>query len=76
MYASKVGPILNGRQSVIIGNEKEALSLVLQGDVVLDGAKVVSQVEFAGRLHAAEDAFAFGSLRSRCRDHKRGSRTN
>ena len=48
---------MDGGQRVVVGDEVEALALVLQGDVLPDGAEVVAQVQFAGRLHAAEDAF-------------------
>ena len=50
------GGVLGGRQGVVVGDEVEALTLVLQGDVLLDGAEVVAQMQLAGRLHAAEDA--------------------
>ena len=43
-------------QGVVVGDEVEALALVLQGDVLLDGAEVVAQVQLAGRLHAAEES--------------------
>jgi hypothetical protein len=29
----------------------------LQGDVLLDGAEVIAQVQLPGRLHAAENAY-------------------
>ena len=49
--------VLDGGQGVVVGDEVEALALVLQGDVLLDGAEVIAQVQLAGRLDAAEDAF-------------------
>jgi hypothetical protein len=41
---------------MIIGDEVEGWSLVLERDVLADGPEVVAEVELAGRLHAAEDA--------------------
>ena len=55
--------VLERRQGVVVGDEVEALALVLQGDVLADRAEVVAQVQLAGRLHAAEDAFWHGSSR-------------
>ena len=55
------GRILDGRQGVVVGDEVEAVGLVLQGDVLADGAEVVTQVQLARRLDAAEDALAAGS---------------
>ena len=52
--------ILDRRQGVVVGDEVEALALVLQRDVLLDGAEVVAEVQLARRLHAAEDAFSLG----------------
>src|SRR5262249_34100272 len=49
-----------GGQGVVIGDEIKTLALVLQRNVLLDGAEVVAEVKFAGRLHPAEDAFAGG----------------
>ena len=43
---------------VVVGDEVEALALVLQLDVLLDGAEVVAQVQLARGLHAAEDALS------------------
>jgi hypothetical protein len=45
---------------MIIGNEIETLTLVLQGDVLADRPEVVTQVQLAGRLDAAQDAFLGG----------------
>ena len=50
------GGVLGGRQGMVIGNEIKALALVLQGDVLLDCAEIIAQVQFARRLDAAEYA--------------------
>ena len=60
MLSRRVSGVLDGRQGVVVGDEVEALALVLQGDVLLDGPEVVAQVQLAGRLHAAEDAARAG----------------
>src|SRR5262249_1376352 len=54
--------VLNGGQGVVVGDEVEALRLVLQSDVLLDGAEVVADVQLARRLDAAQDALAHGRL--------------
>ena len=51
-------------ERVVIGDEVEAFRLVLQSNVLADGAEVVAEMKFAGRLHAAQDA-ARGRLRRR-----------
>ena len=62
--------LLQRRQGVVVGDEVEAVALVLQVDVLLDRAEVVAEVQLAGRLHAAEDA------RARIETaHRRHSRT-
>ncbi len=53
--------VVDGRQGVIVGDEIEALRLVLQGDVLANGAEVVAEVQLARRLDAAEDALGRGS---------------
>src|SRR5262249_44396051 len=50
----------DGGQGVVVGDEEVALALVLQVDVLADGAEVVAQVQLARRLHAAEDSFGHG----------------
>ena len=54
----RVGPdcFAERGQGVVVGDEVEALPLVLQGDVLLDGPEVVAQVQLAGRLDAGEDS--------------------
>ena len=42
---------------MIIGDEIEAFALVLQSDVLADCPEVIAQMQLAGRLNAAEDAF-------------------
>ena len=42
-----------GRQRMPVGDEEEALVLVLHVDPVFERADVVAQVKFAGRAHAA-----------------------
>ena len=57
--AFRVGlEVADGGQGVVVGDEIEALALVLQLDVLLDGAEVVAQVQLARGLHAAEDALS------------------
>ena len=46
--------ILNGRQGMEIGDEVEADALFLEGDVLLDGAEVIPQVELTAGLNAAQ----------------------
>ena len=48
--------VLDRRQGVVVGDEVEALALVLQRDVLPDGAEVVAEVQLARRLDAGEDA--------------------
>ena len=43
-------------QGVVIGDEVEAVALLLQLDVLLDRAEVVADVQLPGRLDAAQDA--------------------
>ena len=55
---SQLRRIANRGQGVQVGNEIEGrLGLVLQVDVLADGAKVVAPVETAGRLDAGKDAW-------------------
>src|SRR5258707_106586 len=58
---AKAHRVMNGRERVVVGDEVEALALVLQGDVLADGAEVVAQVEFARGLGAAQDALRHGN---------------
>ncbi len=55
--------IAHGGQRVQVGDEVKRLLVILQGDVLADGAEVVAPVDRAGRLDAAENAH--GSLRFR-----------
>ena len=48
-----------GGEGVEVGDDEEALVLVLQSDAVGEGTDVMAEVEFAGRAIAREDAFAF-----------------
>src|SRR5207245_111982 len=48
--------LLNRGQGVVVGDEVITFGLILQVDVLLDGAEVVAEMQFARRLHAAEDA--------------------
>lgn len=41
-----------------VGDEEEAVMLVLQGEPALDGAGVVPEVQRTGGPHASEDALA------------------
>ena len=52
-----VGP---GGEGVLVGDDEEAVVLVLQGQAVLDAADVVAKVEFAGGRVAGEDALVAG----------------
>lgn len=45
-----------GGEGVDVGDEEEALVLVLQANPVVEGAHVVAEVKFACGAHAAEDA--------------------
>ena len=60
------------RQRVPVGDEEEALVVVLQADPVLQRAVVVAEVHRAGRAHAGEDAAARGR-RLACAHGRRGS---
>src|SRR5689334_9656131 len=45
---------------MVIGDEVEAVALLLQLDVLLDRAEVVAQVQLARGLHAAENSLTLG----------------
>ena len=49
-----------GGEGVEIGDEEEAVVLVLELDPVEEGAHVVAEVELAGGAHAGQDAGALG----------------
>src|SRR5437588_11462125 len=46
---------------MIIGDEIKAVAFVLKRDVLLDGAKIIAQMELARRLHAAQNTSFHGS---------------
>ncbi len=60
VLAQLAGVGVVGGQRVKIGNEEEAVVLILQLHPVVQGAHVVAQVQLAGGSHAAENARARG----------------
>src|SRR5271163_796565 len=56
LYARSVGVI--GGERVPVRNLEKAFILVLHADPVLQCADVVAEMQFAGRAHAAQHAFA------------------
>ena len=57
----QLGRIAHRGQRVQVGDEVVRLLVVLQVDVLADGAEVVAPVESAGGLNAAENLHDFGS---------------
>src|SRR5580698_3666054 len=54
-----------GGEGVPVGDEEEAVVLILHADPVLERADVVAEMKLAGRAHAAQDAlFGGGSSHS------------
>src|SRR5205823_1570424 len=47
--------VADAREGMVVGNEIETLRLVLQGNVLLDGAKVIAEVKLPRRLDAAQN---------------------
>ena len=56
--AARVGVV--GGQRVPVGNEEEAVVLVLQAHPIAQRADIIAQVQLSGRSHAAQDAAFFG----------------
>ncbi len=54
LHHARVGVV--GGQRVPVGDEEEAVVLVLQVDPVAQGADVVAEVQLAGGSHAAQHA--------------------
>ncbi len=54
-YARGVGVV--GGQGVPVGDEEEALVLVLHANPVFERADVVAEMQLAGGTHSAEDTF-------------------
>src|SRR5207302_5129270 len=50
------GPVGAGREDVVIGDQEEALVLLLQPQAVLQRSHIVAQVELAGRAVSGEEA--------------------
>lgn len=44
---------------MVVGDEIVCLSLVLEFEVLFDGAEVIAQVKFAGRLNPGKNAHGF-----------------
>ena len=52
----KLPAVLDGRQRVVVRDEEEALSLVLERDVLSDRSEIVAQVQLSRGLHARQNA--------------------
>src|SRR4029077_12233396 len=61
---AQIGGLVRNRDGVIVDYAEERLVFVLQLNPVLDGAEVVTDVQGAGGLYAAEDAGHCAKLKS------------
>src|SRR5262249_47444513 len=56
LYLGCIGVIRS--EGMPVGDEEEALVLVLHAYPVIERADIIAEVQFAGGAHAAEDAFS------------------